>query len=597
MPSEVNAPAANAAQLIRELQAQVQALRQAQAGSATKFPKPEPFDGAKGEVRSFLTQAKAYLTVTSGIQGPVAKILCIGNLLTGKAFEWWEPTLRDYLDNEEADQDDDTKVLFASYEAFEQRLTNVFGDPDEVRTATRKLKTLRQTGSAQHFAREFKRIASKLEWDDESQMELFYDGLREDVKDKLADKDRPDTFDKFVEMAIKIDNRNYARRLEKKGEASFVPKRNKPNTGRPRGGGRSTAYGHHAGPMDLDLASRDSKKKKTGNCYNCGKSGHYSNKCRQPKKQWKPVPERQFSMMERANAPVPHEKLHFSGCYQDDCLTHKDAKDNAGWHPQERRLCVMERSDIMDCEQPSQDIPNGQTDPSFWATLGLDPSEQSYTIAKTPSVDDSTSEEEEEEKDTSNFINIVKGIGRDVSDPNALRDLILNSHELRSEAHGPPPGSQWALHPQGEGHDYLSWFSCAYDSCPVHFWKKVEYRWFPKPQKDMTVYLESVLDKWEVVCKVISRRTIVLKRPNISILDLPKDEMGLVHQAWEARGRELIQGDTPELRGKKCNPAVYPHVDVLGKWKSWSEEHELATSTQEAKLRGRRQSGNDPRLK
>ena len=56
----------------------------------------------------------------------------------------------------------------------------------------------------------------------------------------------------------------------------------------------------------------------------------------------------------------------------------------------------------------------------------------------------------------------------------------------------------------------------------------------------MTIYLESVLDKWEVVCKVVSRRTIVLKRPDISILDLPRDEISLVYQAWEARGRELI---------------------------------------------------------
>ncbi|KAG6174720.1 hypothetical protein E4U51_000932 [Claviceps purpurea] len=45
-------------------------------------------------------------------------------------------------------------------------------------------------------------------------MELFYNGLREDVKDEIAKEDRPDTFDEFVSKVIKIDNRLYARRLD-----------------------------------------------------------------------------------------------------------------------------------------------------------------------------------------------------------------------------------------------------------------------------------------------------------------------------------------------------------------------------------------------
>ncbi|KAG5949656.1 hypothetical protein E4U60_002194 [Claviceps pazoutovae] len=49
-------------------------------------------------------------------------------------------------------------------------------------------------------------------------MELFYDGLREDVEDGIAKEDRPDTFDEFVSKAIKIDNRLYARRLERGGK-------------------------------------------------------------------------------------------------------------------------------------------------------------------------------------------------------------------------------------------------------------------------------------------------------------------------------------------------------------------------------------------
>ncbi|KAK8143103.1 hypothetical protein G3M48_007718 [Beauveria asiatica] len=70
-----------------------------------KFPKPDTFDGTKGDVRTFLTQAKAYLKVNDSINKESIKILCIRNLLIGKVMEWWEPTLRDYLDNKEPDDE------------------------------------------------------------------------------------------------------------------------------------------------------------------------------------------------------------------------------------------------------------------------------------------------------------------------------------------------------------------------------------------------------------------------------------------------------------------------------------------------------------
>ncbi|KAH8172318.1 hypothetical protein LIA77_06573 [Sarocladium implicatum] len=117
-----------------------QQMAQTPAGGALgmpKFPTPEPYDGVRGDVRSFLTQAKAYLMVNQTINTATGKILCIGNLLSGKAFEWWEPTLRDFLDNEsDALREEETNDIFRSYESFEEKLKNAFGDPDEERTAT-----------------------------------------------------------------------------------------------------------------------------------------------------------------------------------------------------------------------------------------------------------------------------------------------------------------------------------------------------------------------------------------------------------------------------------------------------------------------------
>ena len=37
-------------------------------------------------------------------------------------------------------------------------------------------------------------------------MQLFYNGLKEEVKDVLYDKDRPDILDAYIVIAIRIDD-------------------------------------------------------------------------------------------------------------------------------------------------------------------------------------------------------------------------------------------------------------------------------------------------------------------------------------------------------------------------------------------------------
>ncbi|RYP50282.1 hypothetical protein DL768_004165 [Monosporascus sp. mg162] len=93
-----------------------------------RVKKPEPYDGTRN-VQGFLTQAKVYLRLER-IEGDADKILVVAGFLKGNALDWFKPTLRDYLENAEDDQETATKRIFESYPNFEQKLKDNFDNPD-----------------------------------------------------------------------------------------------------------------------------------------------------------------------------------------------------------------------------------------------------------------------------------------------------------------------------------------------------------------------------------------------------------------------------------------------------------------------------------
>lgn len=259
-----------------------------------KLEKPEKFSGERGKLRGFLTQMRAYILYCSNeLPNESDKVLCAASLLSGQALAWFEPMMRDFLTYTGGKQEDETKRLFGDYEEFEEALKGAFGDPNEERANERRLENLRQKGAASQYVAEFRQISSHLDWDDEPLMAAFYRGLREDVKDRLIEHDRPDTLTKYMEIAVRIDDRLYERRRERNRQTA--PRQNqgwKPNTGKKRNNG-TTSWGTHSGPMEVDLnhSGTTNKDKKNVKCFRCNKMGHYARECKKPK-EWKPVPDK-----------------------------------------------------------------------------------------------------------------------------------------------------------------------------------------------------------------------------------------------------------------------------------------------------------------
>ena len=119
-------------------------------------------------------------------------------------------------------------------------------------------------------------------------MAQFYLGLKDEVKDELVKANRPNNLATYMAMAIRIDERQYERRRERKNQGWVWPKKDKKPKDKP-----STSYGSQRGPMELDATQRDSKKKdkwdwkekknqryNDGKCYNCDKAGYFVRECR-----------------------------------------------------------------------------------------------------------------------------------------------------------------------------------------------------------------------------------------------------------------------------------------------------------------------------
>ena len=256
---------------IEELTGQVKNMKQPGTSSKHKPKRPDNYDG-KTSVQSFLTAARVYLFQQRVLTSDEDQVLEISSLLTGDAKEWFEPVLRDFTNNAEDDREDETNHLFKRYANFEEKLRSMYGNPDEARSTAQKLLTFKQKGSASHYTSQFKQLAAKTGWtDDETLIDTFYRGLKDTVKDELVVRDRPQTFDKYTNLAITIDNRQHERRQEKKG--NYVPK-----GGQAKPKPAPTSYRTHPGPMEINAIQKQSKK--NVKCYNCHKKEHFAKKCR-----------------------------------------------------------------------------------------------------------------------------------------------------------------------------------------------------------------------------------------------------------------------------------------------------------------------------
>ena len=94
----------------------------------------------------------------------------------------------------------------------------------------------------------------KTDWNDDAQIAIYYRGLKKEIKDDITKQERLISLKKMSNLAIRINQRLYKRRLERKRKYRHAPKKHD----RPR-----KNY-YKLRPIKLDIIYKPRKYVKSG---------------------------------------------------------------------------------------------------------------------------------------------------------------------------------------------------------------------------------------------------------------------------------------------------------------------------------------------
>jgi hypothetical protein len=243
-----------------------------------KLKLPDPFNGKRGtEAETFMMKMEMYFKEYSKHFTDERKIRAtLVNMGEGEPTKWANPLMQKHLNNT-------SHPYLTSWEAFKGAFLLNFSDPSKRDKAIREINSLKQTGSAQIYASQFRILKEDLDWDETALIDTFKKGLRYNLQRELLHMriSNPDidnySLEQVIETAIRADDiLQQASALREPHSQPSGPK--KDQSGETRTREKKERY-----PTETFL-----KRSQEGLCPKCGKKGHTMKKC--PEKHYIPDP-------------------------------------------------------------------------------------------------------------------------------------------------------------------------------------------------------------------------------------------------------------------------------------------------------------------
>ena len=163
-----------------------------------KITKPSRFSGVQKKLKPWLTMVtinfRIYPTVFPTEKN---KMLFAISYLNGTIFNWVQPRLENFLENDDKKQKQKTQQMFYKFDNFCIYIKKVFGNQNENKTIEKQFLILKQTQSAMVYGSRFKTLVYIIKRDDAAFASKFYEKLKNRVKDAMFAMDRPESLKKY----------------------------------------------------------------------------------------------------------------------------------------------------------------------------------------------------------------------------------------------------------------------------------------------------------------------------------------------------------------------------------------------------------------
>ncbi|KAF8761473.1 hypothetical protein RHS01_00039 [Rhizoctonia solani] len=160
--------------------------RQSSPARRTSIPKearlkqPNAFNGKRGtEAETFIMKMEMYFKEYPGTFTDERKIRAtLTNMGEGEPVKWASPLMQKHLS-------DEPHEYLTSWNAFKAAFLLNFSDPSKRDRAIREINSLKQTGSAQIYASQFRILKEDLDWDEKALIDTFKKGLKINLQSEL----------------------------------------------------------------------------------------------------------------------------------------------------------------------------------------------------------------------------------------------------------------------------------------------------------------------------------------------------------------------------------------------------------------------------
>jgi hypothetical protein len=263
--------------MMEQLQTLLQQLYSPHPASQPKIEDPELYYGERCKLRAFIIQCELKFNCEpTKFDQDSKKVNYTSARCRGNAWSWIEPSMKE-----------EGVSKYETSKEFKLAITRAFGEADSKEVARRKFKTIRQGNrSAAAYWADFQRLMADLNYNDALYIDQFHDGLNLEVQRQLALLDeRPANITDYVNKSIALDNRLFNfRTLRTRNDNQYYREFRDTHVSQPRAHENQMS---EPTPMELDATRRtrgkdrmeEEKRKRNQECYNCGKTGHFSARC------------------------------------------------------------------------------------------------------------------------------------------------------------------------------------------------------------------------------------------------------------------------------------------------------------------------------